>query len=100
MRQIRAACPRPEKDNAVPNEIMYADDTDFISTSREVLTVNDPHPHRECCKCHSANLESRDQQRQNRANDTQAREKTEDELWRNTKKLGTLLDDSKEIRSS
>ena len=42
MRQIRAACQQPEQDNAVPNEIIYADDTvvvlnDIESKASDIL---------------------------------------------------------------
>ena len=39
MRQIRAACPRPAADSIIPTEVMYADDTDFVSTSSEIITA-------------------------------------------------------------
>ena len=39
MRQIREACPRPARDSTVPNEILYADDTDFITTEMTYDTV-------------------------------------------------------------
>ena len=39
MRDLRTACPR---DETVPPEIIYADDTDFFSTSRETLDKIEP----------------------------------------------------------
>ena len=35
MRQIRTAFSRPTQDNLIPNEAIYADDTDFLSSTRE-----------------------------------------------------------------
>ncbi len=42
MRQIRAGCARPPLDAFIPNEAIYADDTDFLSKSREVLARIEP----------------------------------------------------------
>jgi hypothetical protein len=42
MRQLRAACPRPPEDLNLPIEAIYADDTDFISSSTEVIAAIEP----------------------------------------------------------
>ena len=39
LREIRKACPRPPEDLTIPQEIEYADDTDFISRSEEVIDL-------------------------------------------------------------
>jgi hypothetical protein len=42
MRQLRASTPRPPEDLALPTEAIYADDTDFITTSNEVIAAIEP----------------------------------------------------------
>ena len=37
MRQIRTAVQRPPDDSKIPNEIIYADDTDFICTLNKII---------------------------------------------------------------
>ena len=93
MRQIRKACPRPQRDNKIPTEIIYADDTDFISTSRETLANIETNASSIlktwylAMNCDKTELT------------TLKREKEkEDETWRKTKKLGTLLGDTEEMR--
>jgi len=93
MREVRATCPRPPEDTTIPTEILYADDTDFISQVREVIT----------------NIEAQSEPILKNWDLTVNRDKTEHttlkreekttiEAWRNTKKLGTLLGDTEEMR--
>lgn len=93
MREVRAACPRPSEDAQIPQEVLYADDTDFISTSRAVI----------------ANIEDKSEPILKSWELAVNRDKTDhttlvrrgeqqDETWRNTKKLGTLLGDKEEMR--
>jgi hypothetical protein len=42
MMEIRAACPRPLHDLHIPNEAIFANDTDYISGSKEVLNAIEP----------------------------------------------------------
>jgi hypothetical protein len=42
MRQLRATTPIPPEDLALPTEAIYADDTDFIPTSNEVIAAIEP----------------------------------------------------------
>jgi hypothetical protein len=52
MRQLRATTPRSREDLALPSEAIYADDTDFISTSNEVIAAVEP-----AAKCEMTELE-------------------------------------------
>lgn len=42
MQQLRATFLRPPEDSALPIEAIYADDTDFISSSNEVIASIEP----------------------------------------------------------
>ena len=42
MKQLRAACPRQQADQALPIEAIYADETDFIISSCEVIAAIEP----------------------------------------------------------
>ena len=92
MKQLREACPRPTADNAVPAEIIYADDTDFISTSKEVITAIETNAN-DILKSWSLAMNG------DKTEETILKrgEKREDETWRKTKKLGTLLGDTEEL---
>ena len=93
LRQIRAKCPRPEEDRAVPNEVLYADDTDFISTSKEVIAAIEPAAE---TILKSWNLAvNREKTEHTKLNREETRER---EVWRKTKKLGTLLGDYEEMK--
>ena len=93
MRQIRAACQRPGQDNAVPNEIIYADDTDFISTLMVVL--NDiERKASDILQAWNLTMNKEKTERTTLKRETNR----EDEQWRKPKKLGTLLGDSEEMR--
>jgi hypothetical protein len=93
MREIRAACPRPAEDTAVPNEIIYADDTDFVSTSKDLLDEIEPKAQAILGEYNLAmNTEKTEKTTLRRAANKQ------EETWRSTKKLGTLLGDTEEMR--
>ena len=93
MREIRAACPRPAQDLAVPNEIIYADDTDFVSTSQDVINNIEPRAKTILAE-HNLAMNTEKTER------TVLRRETtkEEETWRTTKKLGTLLGEPEEMR--
>ena len=94
LRQLRPLIPRPASDRFLPPEVCYADDTDFISTSPSHISliqtksastladwnllVNDTKTERTTLKRGTNNTE-------------------EEEPWRNSKKLGTLLGDRQEL---
>jgi hypothetical protein len=95
MRQIRSNCERdkirPDEDALIPNEAIYADDTELLSTTRKALEEIEP-------------IASKTLGEWNLAVNTDKtewtllrRENKEDEKWRNTKKLGTLLGDTEEL---
>ena len=93
LRQIRAACPRPTKDATIPHEIEYADDTDFISKSEDVVDSIEIEAAKILKSWNLAMNSDKTEKivlkrEQNRA----------DEKWRSTKKLGTLLGDSEEMQ--
>ena len=93
MRQIREACPRPQTDNKIPTEIIYADDTDFISTSREILANIETNASSILKSWYLAmNCDKTELTKLKREKEK------EEETWRKTKKLGTLLGDSEEMR--
>ena len=92
IRQLRAACPRLPEDALLSAEAIYADDTDFISTSIEVIESTE--------SASKITLGA-----WSLAVNTDKTEKTKlkreakkvDEIWRSTKKLGTLLGDYEEM---
>jgi hypothetical protein len=93
MRQLRATTPRPPEDLALPTEAIYADDTDFITTSNEVIAAIEPAAKVTLGEWNLAvNSDKTDL--------TTLRRETskDDEAWRSTKKLGTLLGDYEEMR--
>jgi exonuclease III len=93
MRQLRAACPRPPRDLALPAEAIYADDTDFISSSTEVIAQIEPQAKVSLGEWNlSVNTDKTEH--------TLLRRETEKEkeTWRSTKKLGTLLGDREEMK--
>ena len=94
LKQIRSKCPRPEEDNAVPHEVLFADDTDFISTSKDVISAIEPAAE---VILKSWNLSVN---REKTEKTTLKREETgaEEVTWRKTKKLGTLLGDYEEMK--
>jgi hypothetical protein len=93
MREIRTACPRPAQDMAVPHEIINADDTDFVSTSQEVVDSIEPKAEAILAQ-HNLSMNTDKTERT-----ILRREKLkQDETWRTTKKLGTLLGEPEEMR--
>ena len=93
MRGIRAACPRPDRDQHIPNEAIYADDTDYISGSKEVLDAIEP-----VAKTILGNWNLAMNTDKTEFTHLKRQETKEDENWRNTKKLGTLLGDTEELK--
>jgi hypothetical protein len=93
MREIRAACPRPIEDQSLPNEIIYADDTDFISTSCQVIEEIEPTA-KIILGEHNLSMNTDKTERTTLKRES----KKEDETWRTTKKLGTLLGDREEMQ--
>ena len=93
MREIRAACPRPAQDLSVPKEIIYADETDFISTSNEVLDSIEPTAKR-ILGTYNLSMNT------DKTEKTVLKRETtkEEETWHTTKKLGTLLGESEEMQ--
>ena len=91
MREIRNAVPRPPEDEEIPGEIIYADDTDYISTSREYLETIEAEASRILgdwnLTVNASKVEKTVLCR---------KEEKEKEEWRKVKKLGTLLGDSEE----
>jgi hypothetical protein len=93
LQEIRANCKRIAIDKTIPNEICYADDTDFITKSDETL---DEIQSKAPVILRKWNLEMNSTKTEIT---TLKREKTvEQELWRKTKKLGTMLGDNEEIK--
>jgi hypothetical protein len=92
MRGVRAACPRPSQDLCIPNEAIYADDTDYISGSKAVLEAIEPE-----AKTILGNWNLAMNTDKTELTHLKRHEKKEDEDWRSTKKLGTLLGDSEEM---
>jgi hypothetical protein len=94
MRQLRATTPRPPEDLNLPVEAIYADDTDFISTSPEVIAAIEPAAKSTLGAWNLAvNTDKTDITTLKRM-----KKNAEDEPWRATKKLGTLLGDYEEMR--
>jgi hypothetical protein len=93
MQEIRAACPRPAQDMAIPHEIIYADDTDFVSTSKEVLDNTEPKA-QTILGQHNLNMNPEKTEHTT----LRREERKENETWRKTKKLGTLPGDSEEMQ--
>ncbi len=93
MREIRTTCPRPQQDLLIPNEAIYADDTDYISGSKEVLKAIEP-----VAKTILGNWNLAMNTEKTELTHLIRKDRKEDEAWRNTKKLGTLLGDSEEMR--
>jgi len=93
MREIRNAVPRPPEDEEIPGEIIYADDTDYISTSREYLETIEAEASRILgdwnLTVNASKVEKTVLYR---------KEEKEKEEWRKVKKLGTLLGDSEEAK--
>ena len=93
MREIRSAVPRPPEDEEIPGEIIYADDTDYISTSREYLETIEAEASRILgdwnLSVNAGKVEKTVLCR---------REEKEKEEWRKVKKLGTLIGDSEEAK--
>jgi hypothetical protein len=93
MREIRNAVPRPPEDEEIPSEIIYADDTDYISTSREYLETIEAEASRILgdwnLSVNAGKVEKTVLCR---------REEKDMEEWRKVKKLGTLLGDSEEAK--
>jgi len=93
MREIRNAVPRPPEDEEIPGEIIYADDTDYISTSREYLETIEAEASRILGDWNlSVNASKVEKTVLCR------KEEKEKEEWRKVKKLGTLLGDSEEAK--
>ncbi len=90
--QKRTACPRPAHDLHIPNEAIYADDTDYFSGSKKVLDAIEP-----VAKTTLGNWNLAMNTDKIELTHLKRQEKKEDESWRNTKKLGTLLGDSEEM---
>ena len=92
LRQLRPKIKRPISDKLLPPEVIYADDTDFISTSKVCLqNIKNNAPEilgKWCLKVNDGKTEET----------VIKRGKNEDEKWRFTKKLGTLLGDSEELK--
>ena len=93
MRQIRAACQRPGQDNAVPNDIIYANDTDFISKLMVVLNDIDSMASN-ILQAWNLTINKEKTERMTLKRET----KREEEQLRKTQQLGTLLGDSEEMR--
>jgi hypothetical protein len=92
MRQIRTACARPAQDNLIPNEAIYADDTDFLSSTREILDKIEPVAKTVLGTWNLAMNTDKTELTHIRREQTK-----EEETWRNTKKLGTLLGDPEDL---
>jgi hypothetical protein len=94
MRELRAACPRPPSDNSVPQEIIYADDMDTISKSLDFIAQTEAAAPAALDRWHLlVNSDKTEHTTLKRGEETT----TEQEPWRNTKKLGTLLGDTQEM---
>jgi hypothetical protein len=93
LQEIRAACERSVIDKTIPNEICYADDTDFITKSdktlEEIQTKAPAILKKWNLEMNSAKTEITTLKRE---------PKVEQEKWRKTKKLGTMLGDNEEIK--
>jgi hypothetical protein len=93
MKELRSASPRPPEDSAVPHEVIYADDADTISKSLDYIksTEEKAGP---CLKNWDllVNNDKTEHTTLKRGRDE------DDEPWRKTKKLGTLLGDSQELQ--
>ena len=93
MKQLRAACPRQQADQALPIEAIYADDTDFISSSCKVIAAIEPAATVALGEWNLAvNTDKTD------LTILQRQKTKQDETRRSTKKLVTLLGDYKEMR--
>ena len=93
LRELRASNKRPKEDINLPAEICYADDTDFISTSQEYLeSIN---------KTAQTILEKWNLKTNTEKTDLtilERKKEKQDEHWRKSKKLGTLLGDDEELK--
>jgi hypothetical protein len=92
MRRLRTACARPPQDLLIPTEAIYADDTDFLSTTRDVLERVEP----EAKSILGAWNLAVNTDKTELTHIRREKEK-ENEAWRNTKKLGSLLGDTEDL---
>ena len=92
MKELRAVCPRPPTDCSVPPEIIYADDADTISKCAEVIATTE-----EKAAPVLGNWDLRINGDKTDRTTLKRRTNQEQETWRNTKKLGTLLGDTQEM---
>ncbi|XP_065189344.1 uncharacterized protein LOC135819973 [Sycon ciliatum] len=93
LRYLRATLPpRPPADDLLPGEVIYADDTDFLSSSRTWLDSISPSITKVLREWHlKVNEEETEQTTLRRAGDRLA------EIWRKTRKLGSLLGDEQDV---
>jgi hypothetical protein len=92
LRQLRKTIKRPATDKRLPPEICYADDTDFLSHSTQYIE--------EVRRKAPSVLKEWDLVVNDEKTDltTLKRDEKENENWRATKKLGTLLGDHEELK--
>ena len=93
LREIRAAQLRPSLDSTIPNEIEYTDDTDFISRSEDVVDSIEIKA-AEILKTWNLAMNSDKTEKLKLRRD----QEKEEEVWRKSKKLGTLLGDTEELQ--
>ncbi|XP_065180063.1 uncharacterized protein LOC135810501 [Sycon ciliatum] len=93
LRDLRATLPpRPPADELLPEEVIYADDTDFLSSSRTWLDSISPSITEVLSEWHlKVNEEKTEQTTLRREGDRLA------EIWRKTRKLGSLLGDKQDV---
>ncbi|XP_065180176.1 uncharacterized protein LOC135810612 [Sycon ciliatum] len=93
LRDLRATLPpRPPADDLLPGEVIYADDTDFFSSSRTWLDSISPSITEVLREWHlKVNEEKTEQTTLHREGDRLA------EIWRKTRKLGSLLGDEQDV---
>ena len=95
LRDLRATLPpRLPADELLPGEVIYADDTDFLSSSRTWLDSISPSMNEVLRECHlKVNEEKLEQTTLRREGDRLA------EVWRKTRKLGSLLGNEQDVTS-
>ena len=93
LRDLRATLPpRPPADELLPGEVIYADDTDFLSSSRTWLDSISPSINEVLRECHlKVNEEKIEQTTLRREGDRLA------EVWRKTHKLGSLQGNEQDV---
>lgn len=91
MRETRNTLPRPPGDEQIPNEIIYADDTDLISYSKQYTDVYEAEGER-VLREWNLNVNADKTER----TDIVRKPTKEEEEWRTIKKLGSLLGDTEE----